>query len=154
MLKNAMHTQGLTRVPFIWREPRGKKSIEEHLASTIDIAPTILRRAGIQPNNGVQGRDLLNIDAAPESLLIETDYPFPWGPPNPRTRTLMTKDWRFSIHQGFEWGELYDLINDPGETNNLWADNAYKDKRSELTEQLLRRMMEMQENAPLQTGLS
>ena len=154
MLKSAMHTRGLTRVPFIWREPRGKKSIEEHLASTIDIAPTILRRAGIQPNNGVQGRDLLDINAAPESLLIETDNPFPGGPPNPRTRTLMMKDWRFSVHQGFEWGELYDLINDPGETNNLWADNAYKDKRAELTEQLLRRMMEMQENAPLQTGLS
>ncbi len=40
------------------------KRKEKDLASAIDIAPTILRRAGIQSNNGVQGRELLNIDAA------------------------------------------------------------------------------------------
>ena len=154
MLKSSMHTQGLTRVPFIWRDPGSPQDTDSSLASTIDIAPTILRRAGIQPNNGVQGRDLFNSDLAPDSLLIELDNPFPHGPHNPRTRTLVTRDWRYTIHQGFEWGELYDLVDDPGETKNLWADDTYKEKRAELTEKLLRRMMEMQQNSPLQTGLS
>ena len=154
MLKSPMHFQGLTRVPFIWRDLRDGRGTDQTLASSIDLAPTILRRAGIQPNNGVQGRDLLNQDLAPDSLLIETDHPFPGGPPNPRTRTLMTKDWRMSVHQGFEWGELYDLTNDPGETTNLWTDDQHGGVRAELTERLLRRMMEMQENSPLQTGLS
>ncbi|MYE03223.1 MAG: sulfatase-like hydrolase/transferase, partial [Alphaproteobacteria bacterium] len=154
MLKSSMHTQGLTRVPFVWRDPGIAQETDSTLASTIDIAPTILRRAGIQPNNGVQGRDLLDSGLAPDSLLVEVDNPFPHGPRNPRTRTLVTEDWRYTIHQGFDWGELYDLVNDPGETKNLWADDAHKAKRAELTEKLLRRMMEMQENSPLQTRLS
>ena len=131
-----------------------KKSVENHLGSTIDIAPTILRRADIHPNNGVQGRDLLKSEAVPESLLIEIDSPFAADRNNPRTRTVMTSDWRLTIHQGFEWGELYDLANDLGETKNLWTEDAYKERRSNLTELLVRLMMEMQENAPLQTGLS
>ena len=154
MLKSFNHFQGLIRVPFIWCDPQGKSAEIQDLSSTIDFAPTVLRRAGIQPNNGVQGRDLLNQDLAPDSLLIETDNPFPGGPPNPRTRTLMTKDWRMSVHQGFEWGELYDLTDDPGEPRNLWAEEAHKERRAELTEKLLRRMMEMQENSPLQSAIS
>lgn len=154
MLKSFNHFQGLIRVPFIWCDPEGPSAEVEDLSSTIDFAPTVLRRAGIQPNNGVQGRGLFDGDNAPDSLLIEADNPFPGGPPNPRTRTLVTKDWRFSIHQGFEWGELYDLDADPHETRNLWDDDRHREVRIQLTEKLLRRMMEMQENAPLQTALS
>ena len=57
-----MHFQGLVRMLFIWRGPDGAKHVSSGLGSTIDIAPIILRRAGIQPNNGVQGRNLLDPD--------------------------------------------------------------------------------------------
>ena len=155
MLKSLMHFQGLIRVPFIWRDPQGgAKDVTADLGSTIDIAPTVLRRAGIQPNNGVQGRDLLDPAAAPESLLIEIDNPFEGAAAIPKTRTLVTEDWRFTVHQGVEWGEMYDLNADPHEMTNLWSDSAYRDTRFRLTEELLRKMIDMQENAPLQTGLS
>ena len=155
MLKSVMHFQGLIRVPFIWHDPRGGVGCETaDLSSTIDIAPTVLRRAGIQPNNGVQGRDLLDPAVAPDSLLIEIDNPFQGAGAISKTRTLVTEDWRFTVHQGVEWGEMYDLISDPHEMTNLWDDPRHRDTRFRLTEALLRRMIDMQENAPLQTGLS
>ncbi len=154
MLKSLMHFQGLIRVPFVWRDPRGAAGESSDLGSTIDIAPTVLRRAGIQPNNGVQGRDLLDPAAAPDSLLIESDNPFEGAAGIPKTRTLVTENWRFTIHQDAEWGEMYDLDADPHETTNLWSDPTHGETRFRLTEALLRRMIDMQENAPLQTGLS
>ena len=154
MLKSAMHFQGLIRVPFIWRDPQAAAGETSDLGSTIDIAPTVLRRAGIQPNNGVQGRDLLDPAAAPDGLLVEIDNPFERAAAIPRTRTLVTEDWRLTIHQGAEWGEMYDLRADPHEMSNLWSDPAHRETRFRLTEAMLRRMIDMQENAPLQTGLS
>ncbi|MDE0335531.1 MAG: DUF4976 domain-containing protein [Defluviicoccus sp.] len=58
------------------------------------------------------------------------------------------------MHQNVEWGELYDLIHDPDEIENLWDDPAHRETRAALTERMLRRMIDLQENAPLQTGLS
>ena len=47
-------------MPFIWHDPTSPThgQIDPGLASSIDIATTILARAGIQPYNGIQGRDL------------------------------------------------------------------------------------------------
>src|SRR5690606_28973771 len=61
MLKGPLHYRGLTRVPFIWADPKigaarhGRSS--NTLTSTIDIAPTILDRAGVPRFNGIQGED-------------------------------------------------------------------------------------------------
>ena len=156
VLKGSMHFQGLVRVPFIWRDPDGSKQASNGLGSAIDIAPTVLRRAGIQPNNGVQGRDLLDPDLTPDSILIESDNPFggPLAGAPARTRTLVTEGWRFSVHQNLEKGEMYDLATDPGEVRNLWIDPRYAARHAQVAERLLRKMMDFQENAPLQTGLS
>ncbi|MEM6726987.1 MAG: sulfatase-like hydrolase/transferase [Pseudomonadota bacterium] len=155
MLKGNLHSQGLTRVPFLWKEPGGDASVRHDLGSAIDIAPTILRRAGLSPNNGAQGRDLLDADAAPESLLIEGDDPG-WSGPHgpPRTRTLQSHDWRLTVHQGRPGGELYHLPDDPGELCNLWDDPKFQSERHALTEALLRSVIAHQENAPLQTNIS
>jgi hypothetical protein len=32
---------------------------------------------------------------------------------NFRARTLITKDFRLTLYEGADWGELYDLANDP-----------------------------------------
>ncbi|MEM9348931.1 MAG: sulfatase-like hydrolase/transferase [Pseudomonadota bacterium] len=155
MLKGNLHSQGLTRVPFLWKEPGAEASVCDDLSSVIDIAPTILRRAGISPNNGVQGRDLLSPETAPESVLIEGDDPGWSGPQSvPRTRTLQTKDWRVTVYQNRSTGELYQLPDDPSETRNLWDHPQFQSERHALTEALLRSVIAHQENAPLQTNIS
>jgi len=74
MLKLLLHYQGIIRVPFIWHDPaaQGAARIDSGLASSIDIAPTILARAGIQPFNGIQGRDLHSTQP-PEAVMVEED---------------------------------------------------------------------------------
>ncbi|MBN9081815.1 MAG: sulfatase-like hydrolase/transferase [Rhizobiales bacterium] len=155
MLKLLLHYRGLIRVPFIWSEPGRNADIRPDLAQSIDIAPTILRRAGIQPYNGIQGRNLLE-EAEPSSLVIEEDSQRPMtGFDRPqRVRTLVTRKWRMSVRDGEDWGELYDLENDPQEVANLWNSPTTLARKAELFEELARRLIQLQDRSPLPAYLA
>ncbi len=152
MLKLLLHYQGLIRIPLIWSEPGMQPQVNSGLASTLDLSASIMRRAGIQPFNGNQGRNLLAPESeAPECLLIEEDTQRPinvFKRPQ-RLRTLVTKRWRMTYRHGEDWGELFDLENDPDEIVNLWDDPSHAGTRAELTDVLMRKMVDMQDRAPL-----
>ena len=60
MLKGPIHYRGLIQTPFLWRDPAGPRGRRSSaFAGTIDIAPTILARAGVPGFNGIQGKNLL-----------------------------------------------------------------------------------------------
>lgn len=152
MLKLLLHYRGLIRVPFIWSEPGGTAALDTSMGSSIDIASTILLRAGIQPFNGMQGRNLLGDPAlAPDTILVEEDSQRPMvGFPKPqRVRTLVSERWRMSVRYGEDWGELYDLQNDPMEIENVWADPAFSAVKAQLFEKLALRLIEIQDRSPL-----
>ena len=116
------------------------------------LSASILKRAGIQPYNGMQGANILDESINDrEALLIEEDSQRPMiGFEKPqRIRTLMTKRWRMSIRMGEDWSELYDLESDPDENVNLWNDPAYAKQKAELHEIMLRKTIELQDRAPL-----
>lgn len=154
MLKFLLHFQGLIRIPFIWREPGNQTAAKRSdLSSSIDIAPTILARAGVNPYHGIQGRDLFN-EPAPSGILVEEDTsrPFPGFADHTQLRTLVTENWRMTMRGGETWNELYDLRNDPHELNNLYDDPQSREKRDELTGHMLRRIIELQDTTPLPSG--
>ncbi len=152
MLKLLLHFQGTIRVPFIWYDPsqRGGGEAVSDLASSIDISATILARAGVQAFNGIQGRDLLR-DPEPEAIIVEEDSQRTMtGFERPqRIRTVVTDRYRMSLREGEDWHELYDLQADPHELDNRYADPDFSDVRHELTEIMLRRMIALQDRAPL-----
>lgn len=152
MLKLLLHFQGLIRVPFVWSDPTqpGVGTTCSELASSIDIAATILARAGVQAYNGIQGRDLLSAPP-PEAVIVEEDSQRQMtGFERPqRVRTIVTERYRMSLREGEDWHELYDLENDPLEIENRYFDTNYLDVRHELTETMLRRMIALQDRAPL-----
>ncbi len=152
MLKLLLHYQGIIRVPFIWHDPTVPKSgvVEQGLGSSIDISATILARAGIQPFNGLQGRDLLS-SKPPDAIIVEEDSQRTMiGFDRPqRVRTVVTDSYRMSLREGENWNELYDLVNDPNETQNLYAHSDNETIRHALTETMLRRLIELQDRAPL-----
>lgn len=152
MLKLLLHYQGLIKVPFIWQDPEGPVTEAENnqLSSSIDIASTILARAGIQAYNGIQGRDLIGGDA-PDAIIVEEDSQRSMtGFEKPqRVRTLVTDRYRMSLRQDEEWDELYDLEKDPAENNNLYDDNDSASIRNELTALMLRKLIELQDRSPL-----
>ena len=152
MLKLLLHYQGIVRVPFIWHDPTAptQGQTDTGLASSIDIAPTILARAGIQPYNGIQGRDL-HSTPPPDAVIVEEDSQrVMTGFDRPqRVRTVITDRYRMSLREGEEWHELYDLRADPGEVENLYDDPAAQSKRHELTEIMLRKLIFLQDRSPL-----
>ena len=58
--KRAIYDSG-THVPFIIRYPSGTRAgtVETRLTSFVDIAPTVLRWAGLTPPDFIQGQDLV-----------------------------------------------------------------------------------------------
>jgi arylsulfatase A-like enzyme len=161
LLKGPAHYEGITHVPFIWAEPREQSARRsDALCGTLDIAPTILDRAHVQPYNGIQGESLLPVieggalGGARDGLVIEDDQQRPslgFAAP-PRLRTLITKRYRLTIANGDRYGELYDRDNDPHEMENLFDAAAHRAVRAALMERLAYRLMELADRSPLPTG--
>ena len=161
LLKGAEQYQDILRVPFIWSDPasdrRGIRSAA--LASTKDIAATLLERARLAPYIGLQGNSLLPIvdgeaDTVQDDILIQYDHQrINAGLGRaPRVHTLVDARWRISVFQGVAWGELYDLDNDPGEFANLWDDPAHAGEKAGLIERLLRAEMDHIDTVPVPTA--
>ncbi len=58
MLKGPMHYQSVIRVPCVWSDPdpRYRSGRSDAMTSILDLAKTVLYRAGLQPYNGIQVR--------------------------------------------------------------------------------------------------
>ncbi len=160
MLKGPIHYRGLIQTPFLWRDPagpRGKRSTA--FAGTIDIAPTILARAGVPGFNGIQGQNLLPLmrgEAASlyrDMLIEEEGQRLGLGlPSRARLRSLVTERCRLSLYDGVDWGELYDRQTDPDESINLWDAPDYAAIRADLALRLARKMIEVSETSPYPTA--
>ena len=156
LLKGPLPYNSISRVPFIWRDPKGPANIRRSaLASTIDVAPSIIERAGLKPYWGIQGKSLINALEDParqvrDNLLIEfQDNKTRMGfPAPPFGRTVIGPKYKLSIYKDEDWGELYDLEADPDETNNLWDESESGSVKRKMLEALVREMMEAVDQSP------
>jgi arylsulfatase A-like enzyme len=114
------------RVPLIVYDPRnaqlkGKKV--EPIALNIDIAPTILRLAGVEVPKGMQGVDLVELVTSngrkgnrPEFFYEHT---FMGSPKIPKVAGVVSTTLKYMNFYEHGYEELYDLKKDPLETTNL-----------------------------------
>jgi hypothetical protein len=107
----------------------------------------------------MQGRNLFpsgleGLPAAPDGMLIEDDTQWAYcGFKHPvRARTLVTRHWRLTIYRGTEWGEMYELTEDPAEERNLWNKQVNRRAQSDLLEMLAKSMMSACDQSPLPTA--
>ncbi|HIE09058.1 MAG TPA: hypothetical protein EYP65_04340, partial [Armatimonadetes bacterium] len=106
------------RVPLIIRGPGVPKGkVVNALASTIDIAPTLLELAGLPPLPGGQGRSLLPVlkgkrVRAHEYLFSEQDI---------LERLRSVRDERYKLILNLDTGrvQLFDVLSDPAERFDL-----------------------------------
>ena len=155
LLKGALPFRSITRVPFIWSDPDARhQTRSDALCSTVDLAATILERAGLAPFNGNQGQSFLPATKAQdgprhEALIEYNDGGKRLGFEEPaRVRSLVTAEWRLTIYRDQDWGELYDLKADPNETNNLWGSADHQDKRAHLTNRLAHHLIAQMDESP------
>jgi len=155
LLKGSMHYEGCTRVPLVLAGPGIRPGSTDALASSLDLAPTILEACGITAPPWMQGRalqPLLDVSGPPprDTVLVEEDQPFDiYGTGHGiRMRTIITADARLTLYEGTEVAELYDLRSDPHEMHNLAAVDAARSLRGEMFERLARAEMEHDDRAP------
>ncbi|MEO7939188.1 MAG: sulfatase-like hydrolase/transferase [Burkholderiaceae bacterium] len=157
LFKGGLHYTALTRVPFVWRDPQQPPQHRASLAlaQTIDIAPTVLSRAGLSPANGMQGRSLLPVIDGTQAgvrdhvLIEEESQRSDFGLDRRlRMRTVRNQRHRLTVYDGQPWGELVDLEQDPLELRNLWNDPAALPLRQRMAEQLAHAMLAMTDDSP------
>ena len=160
LLKGAFAYRGLVTVPFAWADPElSRRASTDCMCGTLDLAATILDRAGLEPYNGIQGKSLLPVISgkdtnAHDGVIVEygAQVPFMGAPGIMSMRSLITDRWRMTLYRGQEWGELYDLVNDPWEKVNLWDDPAHAGARGEMAELFARAVLNHEERSPLPMG--
>ena len=110
----------LTDIPFMIRHPEGKKAGEttDYLASTHDVAQTVLEALGMQPPDAMDGQNLYGLfdDEAPEGR----DH-FTLG----YEHHIFSRDDEYAMiarNDGTQV-QLYDLRNDPKYEKNVAARN-------------------------------
>jgi len=138
--KRIMYEEAL-RMPFLVRWPGHIKagSINEGMILNVDFAPTILEAAGAKPHPEMQGRSFMPLlmgRTPPDwrkSMYYRYYYSHFETEPHYGVRTHTHKLIYFNRID--QW-ELYDLVKDPHEMNNVYDDPKYKDVVKKLKKEL------------------
>lgn len=163
LLKGPIHFSSITRVPFIWADPARTDAGTRRgaLAGTIDIAQTILERAGLAGFNGMQGHSLVPLldgtrDRLREAMVIEEEGQrvYMGFPARVRMRTLVSERYRLSLYDGVPWGEFYDLQEDPHELVNRYADPACREPLRLAQDRMLREILALSDTSPRPSALA
>ncbi len=129
----------VVRVPLLaWsRNLPVRAGRRDDLVQMFDIAPTILEAAGVEVPADFEARSLwANLSGRDDHRPREAVYA-ELARDHIQTGSefiLMRRDrrWKVVVYLDDEYGELYDLEADPGETRNLWNEPAARSQREEL----------------------
>tara|TARA_A100001011_G_scaffold136004_1_gene143427 strand:+ start:79 stop:438 length:360 start_codon:yes stop_codon:yes gene_type:complete len=100
------------------------------MVANVDLAATILNFAGVKSDLKTHGMSLVpyvNTGSSKdkrEELMIEHLWDFQ---PIPASEGIRTEQWKYFRYRNINAPEeLYDLVNDPQELNNLASNKEYK----------------------------
>ena len=133
--KGAFHYDDLLRIPMLVRAPGQVMAgrVSSALQSQVDFPQTFLAAAGIAAPGIMQGVNQLDVwqgkaERARDWALVENRH----NPTTVHLRTLVTDRYKLTVYRGADYGELFDLADDPGEHRNRWDDPAYREIKAAL----------------------
>jgi arylsulfatase A-like enzyme len=134
-------------LPMMIRVPGNTGGRRNQLVSQVDLLPTLLDYAGIQPQQGIQGTSLRSI--IEDATILGHDHVYCEYNGNiaitfPQ-RAIITDRYKLILSEGPGY-ELYDLQSDPYELHNLADDPRYEGVRKDLTRQLVVWMEETEDD--------
>ncbi|GGD78532.1 sulfatase family protein [Paenibacillus nasutitermitis] len=133
--KGGFHYEDLIRVPFIVRYPgqvpAGVQS--DAIQSLVDLAPTLLSFRDIPVPHAMTGVDQREVwegtrSSARDHALVE----FRHEPTTIHQKTYVNDRYKLTVYYNQTYGELFDLLQDPQEVNNLWDDPGSAELKSTL----------------------
>lgn len=121
------------RVPLLMQCPELFKAgtVVQKMVANLDIGPTMLEAAGLQPPSTLDGKSFIPLaegkDIPWRDKLL---YEYYWErnfPQTPAMHALRTDQFKYIHYYGiWDTDELYDIQKDPHETENLIHNPAYK----------------------------
>ena len=139
------------RTPLIIMDPRApgrsRGNIRDEMVLNIDLAPTVLALAGVQPPAVMQGRSLLPLVSGQmrndwREAWFYQHYAYGGNPPEndsvyiPSSEGVRLAKWKYIryIDQQPNYEQLFDLEKDPHEMINLAYDQRYEKIKDALRE--------------------
>jgi N-acetylglucosamine-6-sulfatase len=131
------------RVPLLARCPSLFKpgSTVDAVVANIDIAPTMLAAAGLQTPQHMAGADMLPLTRDGSTpWRTELVYEYYWErnfPQTPTVHALREDRYKYiRFHGLWDLDELYDLVADPHENDNLIAKPGHEEIAAKLSDKL------------------
>lgn len=149
VLKGPMHYEGLLKVPFIVRGPNvpAGETCDE-IISTLDLSATFMELSGTTPRLTQHGSSLVPLmhgeDAPREYALNEWYLSATRGGQELHLRCAVTKDAKLTIDELSGVGEMYDLVADPDEMENIFNDSEAAALQAQLLDFIAQRPDDMQ----------
>lgn len=142
------------RVPLMIRWPgrwaTGVRS--DAMVEMVDLAPTLLEAAGLSVPDGIQGRSLSSLlsgKAKDHRDSVYTEF-YDAVPKQPvKATSVRTATARLTVYHTLRTGELYDLVKDPGEFDNLWDKPNARPLKEAMSAKLIERMADTVDPLPL-----
>lgn len=116
----------VTRIPMLisWKGTLPENETRDEIIESVDVFPTLCSLAGVELPDWVDGKDaseLIKTDAHIRDFAVTE---------NPHTKTIHTKKFKLTQYlpefQNEDFGELFDIENDPYELTNLYFVPEYQ----------------------------
>ena len=138
------------RVPMLMQCPELFKrgTVVEEVVANIDIAPTVFEAMGLQKPAHMDGQSFLPLGKGEKISWREYFlYVYYWEknfPQSPTVFSLRGNRYKYITYYGlWDTDELYDLQEDPGESNNLLHDAKYAATANQMETRLYEMMEEL-----------
>jgi len=128
--------QDQVHVPLVIKFPKSnEKMVIDNLVGIIDLMPTILEVSGYEVPGYVHGKSLLKLEKDDTRVVLSESFPNPtyikWHSRfNRYERAIFSKHFKF-ISSSAGKRELYNLAEDPNESDNLYNPDDYTSKELE-----------------------
>lgn len=131
-----------TRVPLIIFDPThtssGKKLRCDSLTGSIDLAPTMLQLAGLNPPTNIDGVSLLNLLDKPTSTVRDSlSLMNFWGPDTTHSFGVVTNKWKYLFWYSQKddmvaTEELFNMKSDRNESHNAAGDEQHREQLNQM----------------------
>jgi len=133
--KGPFHYEDVIKIPMVVRYKDHVKAgkVSNSMQSLVDYAPTFLSIAGLPIPNKMTGLDQKKVwfneeEQVRDHIICE----FHHEPTTIHLKTYVDERYKITVYYNQEYGELFDLQQDPDELHNLWDDEDYAQLKTTL----------------------